>query len=246
MNKELFKRLLATAVLFMSSVHAMAAEGVTEIDSFGDVLAAGGIALKIILVLSAATVFLVIYFILSFRSSVLLPTGFLEQASEAAREGDVDALRSACRNSNSAGSKVMLAAAEQMAVTGRTDYLAIRDAVEDEGGRQANALWQRLQYLMDIAAVAPMVGLLGTVFGMLQSFMSAEVDVGVRALSLSQGVAKALITTAGGLIVGIAALILYAVFRGRVALIVARFEDQCGLMLRQLVASASGGRSESD
>lgn len=232
--------------LLLFTAPAMAAEGVTAIDSFGDVLAAGGIALKVILVLSAVTVFLVIYFILSFRSSVLLPPGFVEQASEAAREGDVDSLRSACRNSNSAGSKVMLAATEQMAVTGRTDYLAIRDAVEDEGARQASSLWQRLQYLMDIAAVAPMVGLLGTVFGMLDSFMRAEVDVGVRALSLSQGVAKALITTAGGLIVGIAALILYAIFRGRVAQIVARFEDQCGLMLRQLVASSSASEGGAD
>lgn len=241
MTKTFLNRSLAVVCLLLAAGHVLAADAAGRIDSLGDVIAAGGIALKVILVLSAVTVFLVIYFLLSLRASVLMPGSFVEAASEAARDGDVEALRTACRNSSSAASKVMSAATEQMEVTGRTDYLAVRDAVEDEGARQASALWQRLQYLMDVAAVAPMVGLLGTVFGMLESFAGMKTEVGaVRPDTLAQGVSKALITTAGGLIVGIAALILYALFRGRLTQLVARFEDQCGLLLRQLVASTTG------
>jgi biopolymer transport protein ExbB len=235
-SKTLANRAAFFAAL-LAGLPLLAAEATPQIDSFGDVIAAGGLAFKVILALSAITVFLVLYFLLSLRASVLTPAGFLEQASEAAREGDVEALRAACRNNGSAAAKVMAAATEQIDATGRSDYLAIRDAVEDEGGRQANAIWQRLQYLMDIAAVAPMVGLLGTVFGMLESFASMETEVGaVRPDTLAQGVSKALITTAGGLIVGILALILFALFRGRVTQLVARLEDQCGLLMRQLVA----------
>jgi len=66
--------------------------------------------------------------------------------------------------------------------------------------------------------------------------MKTEVGA-VRPDTLAQGVSKALITTAGGLIVGIAALILYAIFRGRVSQLVARLEEQCGLLLRQFVGA---------
>ncbi|MDT8390192.1 MAG: MotA/TolQ/ExbB proton channel family protein [Lentisphaeria bacterium] len=231
---------------FISGLAAMGLAGIVQaaeggnktIDSFGDVIAVGGPALKIIILLSAVVVFLVIYFLLSMRAGVLTPALFIEQASEAARNGDVDALRNICRTNPSPAAKVMAAATEEIDVTGRVDYLAVRDAVEDEGGRQADMLWSRLQYLMDIAGVAPMVGLLGTVFGMLKAFSRMETEVGaVRPDTLAEGVSQALITTAGGLIVGIGALILYAVFRGRVGHLVAKLEDRCGQLTRQLIAN---------
>lgn len=244
MKKKLSALSLSVASFLLGGMQ-VSAETVTELDSLGGVIAAGGIALKVIFALSAVALFLVVYFLLSLRASVLMPSAFLEEASEAVRDGDVEALRTSCRNNGSAASRIMAAATEQIVVTGRTDYLAVRDAVEDEGARQAGALWQRLQYMMDIAAVAPMVGLLGTVFGMLESFSGMKTEVGaVRPDTLAQGVSKALITTAGGLIVGIAALILYAIFRGRVAQLVARLEEQCGTLLRQLVAgkTETGGK----
>ncbi len=229
--------LVAAGWLFAGAV-ARAEQAAPEIDSFADVIAAGGLAMKVIILLSIIAVFLIVYFLLSLRAAVLLPATFVEQASEACRDGDLQALQAACRNSASPAAKIMTAATDQMAVTSRIDYLAVRDAVEDEGSRQAGAIWGRLQYLMDIAAVAPMVGLLGTVFGMLQSFADMKTEVGaVRPDTLAQGVSKALITTAGGLIVGIAALILYAIFRGRVSQLVARLEEQCGLLLRQFVGA---------
>lgn len=243
--KFFVKRFLsACGLLALSGVAraADAAEGdIQTIASFRDVIEVGGPALKVILLLSAVAVFLVIYFLLSMRRSVLIPAEFIDQASEAARNGDVEALRNACRQSASATAKVMAVATEEIEVTGRVDYLAVRDAVEDEGGRQADILWSRLQYLMDIAGVAPMVGLLGTVFGMLKAFSRMETEVGaVRPDTLAAGVSQALVTTAGGLIVGIGALILYAIFRGRVGHLVARLEDQCGQLTRQLIANQPG------
>lgn len=240
--KVLFKRFLnGLAALGLTGVVQAAEETNRAIDSFGDVITVGGPALKIIILLSAVAIFLVIYFLLSMRTAVLTPALFIEQASEAARNGDVESLRNICRTSPSAAAKVMAVATEEIEVTGRVDYLAVRDAVEDEGGRQADILWSRLQYLMDIAGVAPMVGLLGTVFGMLKAFSRMETEVGaVRPDTLAEGVSQALITTAGGLIVGIAALILYAIFRGRVGHLVAKLEDQCGQLTRQLIANQPG------
>jgi biopolymer transport protein ExbB len=167
----------------------------------------------------------------------------MSEVNQAAEDGDLEALQAACAAHTCPAARIMAAATEQMMVAERVDYMAARDAIEDEGARQAGFLWQRLQYLMDVAVISPMVGLLGTVLGMLQSFAEMEVDIGaVRPATLSQGVAKALITTAGGLIVGIAAMVLYAIFRGRVNQLIGRLEENCGVILRRFISSYGRGR----
>jgi biopolymer transport protein ExbB len=206
-----------------------------QISSFADVIRAGGWPMYVIIALSAVGLFLVIFYLLTFRAGVLFPRAFMREAAETADRGDAEALKIVCRMHRSPAASIMNAAAEQMTATSRMDYMAVRDAIEDEGSRQAGMLWQRLQYLMDVAVIAPMVGLLGTVLGMLQSFASMKTELGaVRPATLSQGVAQALITTAAGLIVGIAAMILYAIFRGRVSQLIARMEEACSLLLRKL------------
>lgn len=97
-------------------------------------------------------------------------------------------------------------------------FSEVREVAEAEGSRQAGTLNQRISYLADIGAIAPMVGLLGTVFGMIRAFL--EINTGnvevVRQMKLAGGVAEALVTTASGLSIGILAMIFYSVFRGRV------------------------------
>lgn len=211
--------------------------------SLNEVLEAGGWPLKVVILLSIIGLFLVVFFIFSFRTAVLVPKDFYREADQAAEDGDVPALEAACENDSSAAAKIIGAATEQMVTGERFDYMAVRDAVEDEGGRQATVLWQRLQYLMDVSVIAPMVGLLGTVLGMLDSFAGMKAELGaVRPATLSQGVAKALITTAGGLIVGIAAMILYAIFRGHVNRLIASMEESCSKILRKMADAQTSGR----
>jgi biopolymer transport protein ExbB len=102
----------------------------------------------------------------------------------------------------------------------------VREVAEAEGSRQAGLLSSRITYLADIGSIAPMVGLLGTVLGMIKSFLNiAEGDVsGVRQMELAEGVSEALITTAAGLMIGIPALVFYSLFRGRVQKYIAELE----------------------
>ncbi len=221
------------------------AEG-TPFVSLQNILEAGGWTLRAIILLSIVALFLIVFFLLTFRSNILSPRTFLEEAGRAAEEGDQDRLQAICANHPSPVALTIAAAARQVADSGRFDYFAVRDAVEDEGGRQAGTLWQRLQYLMDIAIVAPMVGLLGTVLGMLQSFADLQTEIGgVNPETLSQGVAMALITTAGGLIVGIAAMIVYALFRGRLNSLVAEMEENCNRILG-VFAKSQGKNGETN
>ena len=87
-------------------------------------------------------------------------------------------------------------------------------------------LTSRVTYLADIGAIAPLIGLLGTVFGMIEAFIeiSAGEVQGVRQMGLAEGVSKALIATAGGLAISIPALIFYSIFRGRVQKYISELE----------------------
>ena len=95
-----------------------------------------------------------------------------------------------------------------------------------EGGRIADAMMSSVDWLADIAAIAPLVGLLGTVLGMFQAFggIASDVSAGAKPVVLAQGVSQAIVTTIFGLIVAIPSLAAYAVFRRRAQKRIAEIE----------------------
>jgi biopolymer transport protein ExbB len=121
--------------------------------------------------------------------------------------------------------------------------MVLRDAMEDEGARQAGILLQRIQYLMDVGIIAPMVGLLGTVWGMMQSFSGLKSGISIvnKADALAAGVSTAMYTTFAGLFVGILAMIAYSVFRGRVNKLIGGIETACNRVLRRCVLNRQQG-----
>ena len=97
-----------------------------------------------------------------------------------------------------------------------------------EGGRIADAMMSSVDWLADIAAIAPLVGLLGTVLGMFQAFggIASDVSAGAKPVVLAQGVSQAIVTTIFGLVVAIPSLAAYAVFRRRAQRRIAEIETQ--------------------
>lgn len=92
-----------------------------------------------------------------------------------------------------------------------------KEAIELEARKHTTSLWAPLNYLSDIAQISPMLGLLGTVLGMIQAFNTIAFDAAaVKPLLLAGGVSKAMITSAGGLIIAIIATIFFTVLRTRV------------------------------
>ena len=83
--------------------------------------------------------------------------------------------------------------------------------------------------------ISPMLGLLGTVLGMMHSFAGLQAGVAFanKADALAAGVAEALYTTAGGLVVGILSMAIYAFFRGQVNRLVGGLENACNRVLRR-------------
>lgn len=192
----------------------------------------------VIVALSFVALCLILYYLLSIRGGTLYPKAFMREAEDAAAAGDAEALRALCSENDCAAARILGAAAEQVVGDASSSYAAIHDAVEDEGARQASILWQRIQYLQDVAIVAPMVGLLGTVLGMMTAFggMDSAANIANKTQALTSGVGQAMYTTAGGLVVGITAMIVYSIFRGWVNRHISRLELACSRVVRRFVS----------
>ena len=106
------------------------------------------------------------------------------------------------------------------------DLAQAREIAETEGTRVATNMHNRVTYLADIATIGPLVGLFGTVIGIIRSFGALGSELGpTRYILLSKGISEALINTCGGLGIGITAMIFYAFFRGRVQRLVSDLES---------------------
>ena len=108
---------------------------------------------------------------------------------------------------------------------------AIRDAVEEAGRHAVHDLERYLNALGTIASITPLLGLLGTVIGMIKVFATiTAVGVG-NPQALAGGISEALITTATGLSVGIPSLLFHRYFKGRVLELTVEMEQQSLRML---------------
>jgi biopolymer transport protein ExbB len=116
-----------------------------------------------------------------------------------------------------------------------------RQVMEDTGRREVKRLERYLVVLETVAAASPLLGLLGTVLGMINVFSVISIAGVGQAGLLSGGIAQALITTAFGLFIGIPALIAYNFFDSRVENYVIKIEGYAHLLLKQLGAMRKSG-----
>jgi biopolymer transport protein ExbB len=208
--------------------------------TWSQIMDAGGALIYLLGAMSVAGLALVIFFVLVLRREQILPASLIAELRSLLRKGDYPGAEQACLNRPCALSSIILAAVRHKLRVGSTEVALLRESMEGEGGRQATLLQNQTQYLLDIAIIAPMVGLLGTVLGMLRAFNSVALDVArARPLELAEGVAQALVTTIAGLIVAIPAMVAYAYFRGRTARLVTELESTAADLAADMQEHAS-------
>ncbi|MDA1107052.1 MAG: MotA/TolQ/ExbB proton channel family protein [Proteobacteria bacterium] len=110
----------------------------------------------------------------------------------------------------------------------------MKESIEETGRHVVHEMERFLNALGTIAAITPLLGLLGTVFGMIQVFNSINVHGIGNPVEMAGGIAKALVTTAAGLCVAIPSLTLYRYFRGRIEELVVTMEQQAIKMVEVL------------
>ena len=220
---------LSAAAVFGTTCAAMAQEDaavITKQMDFLQILDAGGMMMYPLGIISIIGMVLVFIYLLTIRRNAVVSERFMNAAEAMIRKRDYLGLVAYSHRRNESMARVTQKTLEFFTKYPGASFGEVREVAEAEGSRQAGLLSSRITYLADIGAIAPMVGLLGTVLGMIKSFLNiAEGDVsGVRQMELAEGVSEALITTAAGLMIGIPALIFYSLFRGRVQKYIAELE----------------------
>ncbi|MGD2278849.1 MAG: MotA/TolQ/ExbB proton channel family protein [Candidatus Omnitrophota bacterium] len=196
----------------------VAEEGMT----LWQIIKAGGEIMIVLAFLSIAALALVIYYFLSFDPKKLLPEDFLARVTSLIKENRSEEVKTACKNNPNLVSDVVLAGFARVS----REKTVVEEAMLDKGKRSVGNLTQKLSYLADVAVISPMVGLLGTVLGMIQAFNVIAFQTGaVKPILLAGGISKAMVTTAFGLIIAIPSMIFYAYFRGKVQNIASHLEN---------------------
>ncbi len=170
------------------------------------------------------------------RRSRVMPRGFRVELEALLEQRRFDDAVTLCRKSGSAMARIM-----EVAVQHQGDLRArLKERVEEAGRRESADLERYTGILGTVASVAPLLGLLGTVWGMILTFeVIQEVGVGVVS-SLAGGISQALITTFAGLTVGIPALIAHRSLLARVDDLLMEMESFALDMLELIAGSESG------
>lgn len=194
----------------------------------------GGVILWVIMALGFVGVVLSIYLLLTVTPGREVPGTLIKRAQSQIRAGDLRGAFQMCQGRDEMMANVLRAG---LKMAGHDRYV-IQEAMESEGERGATALWQKISYLNNIASIAPLLGLLGTVWGMMQAFGAIAFDSAVvKGLSMASSVAMAMVTTAAGLLLAIPAMVVYFYLRGRVIKIIAAVEGQAGEFIEMISRS---------
>ncbi len=182
--------------------------------SFFDLVVAGGWIGYIIILLSLVAVALMIEFALTIRESVFAPKQFAEKVLQQLLQGQFVPSLQLCKSEPSVLGQVLHAGMSEYEL----GWNAVETKTEEAIAGHAARLYRKVEYLNVIGNIAPMLGLLGTVVGMVYAFQElADSDGYARAADLAKGIYLALVTTVQGLIVAIPALAAYSYFNNRVA-----------------------------
>ncbi|MGI9519526.1 MAG: MotA/TolQ/ExbB proton channel family protein [Pirellulaceae bacterium] len=195
---------------------APTAKGFVEIIFSGGVL---GISIIVVLLaLSVVAAYLIIDHLLSVRRADVMPDGLGPQVKTLLANRQFAEAREVCNQNPSVLSFVLLHGISEI----EYGWTAVEKAIEDALAEQSARLYRKIEYLSVIGNIAPMVGLLGTVTGMIMAFQQvAATQATAGAPQLAEGIYQALVTTVGGLIVAIPSIGAFAIFRNRIDQLIA-------------------------
>ena len=207
--------LVILAALFAAFLPASAsAAGVESSKSLLDLYREGGPIMHLIALCSVAVMALGAYCVVMFRKGKLMPPHVTAHLNALMSQRDLQAAYDFC-NANPCLLTQVLAGALTKANFERDMFnkTAMENAIADDCFRAETKMMVIVNYLNTFAVLAPMIGLLGTVSGMITSF-SALTAGKAEASDLAKGIGEALIATGGGLLLAIPAMFLYFFFRG--------------------------------
>ena len=174
---------------------------------------------------------------LGLRREKIIPPGFLDGLKKVFRpSSDTDTSVAYCEKNPSTVSTIFRAGISRLTL----GHVAMEKAIEDAGEREAYKLKRSLKPLSLIATVAPLLGLLGTVYGMIEAFQSSSAMGVGRGDALAKGIYEALVTTATGLTLAIPVLVVYQLLCSKVDGLVDEIDEHAIDLLEYTIRSGAG------
>jgi len=226
----IFGAFICSATLFAQEttvIPAAPAKVVVPTTTLWKLVESGGWAMIPLGVLSVITVMLILVYLFTLRRSCIVSGQFMSTTDVLLKKRDYLGLLAISSRHSEAIARVIHRTLDFATKNPRAELSIVREIAETEGSTQAASLQNRIVYLADIGMLAPMLGLLGTVIGIIQSFgvlASKSTAESTRNTLLAGGVSEALVSTASGLILGISAMAFYSLFRGRVQSLISDLE----------------------
>jgi biopolymer transport protein ExbB len=207
----------------------------TALDSLID----SGVIGLIICLLSVVAVAFIIEQSISIRRTKLLPEETMNALDELIQRGQVNEAIELCRQDGSMGATIVLAGLERYK-SSEFGFAEYRAAVEEAGEDQTGRLYRKTELLGLIGVIAPMLGLLGTVQGMIVTFNTiAETGGMAKPEDLAGGISLALVTTFEGLVVAIPTMVAFSMVRTRIDSLV----SEAGNRIEQIMIPLGRRRS---
>ncbi|MEX2672330.1 MAG: MotA/TolQ/ExbB proton channel family protein [Phycisphaeraceae bacterium] len=178
-----------------------------------------------LLVMSVIAVLLFLYMLATVTTTSFSPPRFVDDVTRLVLNKQFEQAIHLCQSQ--AG--VFIASPVQRVVENRDKpHGVIIDILHAEGRRRGEMVWNRIGFLSEISNIAPMIGLLGTLVGMIKVFFTLTTrTTGETAAGLSEGIAEAMSTTMFGILVAIAAGVFYTLIRSRAVRVLAETEQIC-------------------
>ena len=211
--------LLILAVIFIGTNVFAAKATVAAVSETADkgttlwqLVVAGGTCMIFLGLLSIAALASIIYHFKFIHPEKLAPRDFTENLLILFEKKEYQKATSVCKQQENMISSIALKGLSKIS----HGKAVIEGAVQYEGKARIEKLWQNLNYLGDMAVIAPMLALLGTIIGMIDAFNYFKLGT-IHPMILTQGLAKAMINTAFGLVIAVPCLAFYSYFRGKIS-----------------------------
>lgn len=207
----------------------------------------GGWVMVVIGFLSVVTVMLVLTYIFTLRRGAILTPHYMNTADVLLKKRDYLGLLAISSRHSEAVARVVQRTLDFATKNPTASFDVVKEIAETEAASQAASLQHRTVYLADIGMLSPMVGLLGTVLGIITSFndLAHKEATQSRDMLLAGGISQALIATASGLILGITSMFFYSLFRNRVQSLISDLEIASAHILGLIALNFNKKREQS-
>jgi biopolymer transport protein ExbB len=173
----------------------------------------GGWAMIPLGLMSTIMVYLIVQNALALREKVLLRPDLLPEFISLMKEKKIVEAHSLCKENETLFTYVFQAGLERCSTTREINFGKVKEGIEEASTEEVTSYMKPIDYLSIIGATAPMLGLLGTVSGMIKAFQTIGSKGMGKPEELAGNIGEALVTTATGLIIAIPAMLFYYYFR---------------------------------